>query len=82
MSKKDGGPAFPNANEFPGEHGGTKVYLGMTLRDWFAGQALGGWLSRGLTVDSTKDHISTIAVNHAFWAYRCADAMMAEREKE
>lgn len=36
MSKKqDGGPAFPTLN-------GTKYDSGMTLRDWFAGQALAG----------------------------------------
>jgi len=35
----DGGPAFPLPSEpgFPAE-------MGMTLRDWFAGQALAGFL--------------------------------------
>ena len=31
---KDGGPAFP----IPGQHG--TIHDGMSLRDWFAGQAI------------------------------------------
>lgn len=36
----DGGPAFPNNDS----HG--CAYTGMTLRDWFAGQALPGLLAQ------------------------------------
>ena len=39
MAKADGGPAFP-VREMP------DAYFGMSLRDYFAGQALIGWLSR------------------------------------
>jgi len=35
----DGGSAFP----VPGSEPGAMLYLGMTLRDWFAGQALRMW---------------------------------------
>ena len=41
MSKiNNGGPAFPHAHEdYPFQHG-------MSLRDWFAGQALAGILAK------------------------------------
>lgn len=43
---------------------------GMTLRDWFAGQAL----------ESIADH-STLPSSLAIRAYALADAMIAERSK-
>lgn len=46
---------------------------GMTLRDWFAGQALAAWLSDGLP----RSLDSTVAAE----AYGLADAMLAERER-
>jgi hypothetical protein len=36
-----GGPAFPNSNG----HDNPNYPSGMTLRDWFAGQALAGWMA-------------------------------------
>ena len=61
----NGGPAFPH--EFASEPG-------MSLRDWFAGQALAGIVS---------DHkIGASAPDGARWAYEYADAMLAERGKE
>jgi len=36
----DGGPAFPNLG-----YNADKNYNGMSLRDWFAGQALAGMLA-------------------------------------
>lgn len=47
---------------------------GMTLRDYFAGQALAGLLAN-------PDYTGLIAVS-ANDAYQFADAMLAEREKE
>ena len=44
-----------------------KTSGGMSLRDWFAGQAASGL--QGDPVDAAE------------WAYRFADAMLAEREK-
>jgi len=38
----DGGPAFPNV---PSDPGYTKWDEGMSLRDWFAGQALTGLMA-------------------------------------
>jgi len=48
-------------------------YGGMQLRDWFAGQALGGILS------NVRADVGTDLV--AATAYHLADAMMAERAK-
>ena len=61
----DGVPAFP------GETWGSK---GMSLRDYFAGQALAGLLACP----------NTSGVERAFTlnAYQYADAMLAERQKE
>jgi hypothetical protein len=74
MAKKpDGGPAYPNLGvidldrrvleETPNH--------GMSLRDWFAGQALG---------DASRrcGH----AITAAEYAYKLADAMLKEREKD
>lgn len=45
---------------------------GMELRDWFAGQALMGWLADGTANDAG------LAAKEA---YAFADAMMTERDK-
>lgn len=73
MADKSGGRAFPTHDN---------AFDGMSLRDWFAGQAL---IMAGcyLVNDDGKQfgNIATaqeIAVN----AYRLADAMIAERAKE
>jgi hypothetical protein len=62
----DGGPAFPrhgyNSND------------GMTLRDWFAGQALQGLLACGEAHDEHTDSVTAGA------AYKMADAMLKARE--
>lgn len=60
----DGGPAFP------GETWGSK---GMSLRDYFAGQALAGMLA--------NPELPTDAEYIAKWSYLNADAMLAERQK-
>ena len=79
MSKiNDGGPAFPvpmvrydDGNFF------NVTDTGMSLRDWFAGQALAGIManSRLITVltESKQDPTSC--------AYQMADFMLAERAK-
>ena len=62
-------PAFPFQCQGPTT--GLEIYYGMTLRDYFAGQALsslriGDW--------STDSHAAT-------WCYQMADAMMKARQK-
>ena len=62
MSDKDGGPAFPvpetDTNYFDG---------GMTLRQWYAGQALAG-------IDVNGNRPNDLAKE----LFRVADAMIAE----
>jgi len=81
MTDKDnGGPAFPNI-------AGHTVYSnGMTLRDWFASQAL---LSVGETSPNLPgDPANTgawpgpeeLATRRARWAYLQADAMLEARK--
>lgn len=48
--------------------------LGMSLRDYFAGQALAGMLC-DIKCVGESEYI-------AKWAYRYADAMLDERQKE
>ena len=63
------GPAFPISQ--------TNYHPGMTLRDYFAGQALTGWIC------GTRDPEAT-SWEPRWWAreaYKTADAMLAERNK-
>ena len=66
----DGGSAFPVVDGYhkDGRHRGGES--GMTLRDYFAGQALAG-------IDNDFS-----AQGRAIWAYECADAMLAARERK
>jgi hypothetical protein len=50
----------------------------MTLRDWFAGQALSGMLAGGLADIIPLDSASC---NASYFAYLLADKMLAERGK-
>ena len=65
-------PAFPACNE--ANVNGT---MGMTLRDWFAGQALVGCI---MDRASWGVNHSDKAENFARYAYDIADAMLAVRE--
>lgn len=58
----NGGPAFPTADNGSG----------MSLRDWFAGQALQGYVSSRLYCDREPDDL-------AKWSYDVADAMIARK---
>lgn len=73
---KDGGPAFPTDDYVPfPAGGGHRVRTGgMSLRDWFAGQALAGLIAAGAPRASGPGAI-------AHDAYLFADAMLKEREK-
>lgn len=57
------------------EQGGDYIE-GMSLRDWFAGQALSGIAALG------GDGFSLSPSDSASWAYQCADAMISERNKK
>lgn len=80
----DGGPAFPRV----GEGVGNPHYdaPGMSLRDYFAGQALAGMCARDLTGNSLgNNHINNAqvrgegGVRFAGAAYELADAMLRAR---
>lgn len=68
-TKNTGGPAFPVAVPVEFQFAND----GMTLRDWFAGQAM-----LGLLADATRQGSMEELARVSFAA---ADAMLAEREK-
>ena len=87
--KNDGGPAFPLVETHPVM--GQRIWSqGLTLRDWFAGQALAGMLANpqhwvdeekggtGIFSDNPGDEADE-AAKSAFWF---ADAMIAQRGGE
>lgn len=73
---KDGGPAFPGESSFP--YNPESHFPGMTLRDWFAGMALGALVSNSSRENFHHDTSEIYSSN----AYILADAMLAERKKE
>lgn len=79
MHNKDtGGPAFPvHGGHHPDDDPRNRVIGGgMTLRDWFAGQALAGLLA-GYYRQTTNYNLSEAPEE----AYKIADAMIAERQE-
>lgn len=72
----DGGPAYPAKIVKKNIRGEKRIerYSGMSLRDWFAGQALA-------MMNAPLDKTETIA-KRAEVAFKYADAMLAEREKQ
>ena len=79
----DGGPAFPlgTSSNSEAEHMMAVGTGGMSLRDWFAGQALAGIEAASahpdvdLTIDPDFDMTAS-------YCYRMADAMLAAREEK
>ena len=72
MSKPDdGGPAFPDG----------EGYIGMSLRDWFAGLAMQGLLAVPELLASMPATEGIAESRLAGSAYEFADAMLAERAK-
>lgn len=80
MRKETGGQAFPSRDS-----GGNNI-RGMTLRDWFAGQALNALLFNPIAVETMLKVISDgeeepgELVSEA--AYQMADYMLKERGNE
>ena len=74
MSKESGGPAFPSSIPY-GRQQFIDASTGMTLRDYFAGQALEGMLADDFNFAyDDKGPLVNLA-------YSIADAMLAERSK-
>lgn len=76
-NSQDGGPAFPHKNpNYDGNWDKEPQRGGMSLRDYFAGQALAGLLGgRGGPIQ--RKFLS----DEASLCYEYADAMLAERNK-
>ena len=76
MSKQHetGGPAFPVPEHLDERGNGHEQSIGMTLRDWFAGQALA---SMTIAPDYSKGPCNASMADRA---YHIADAMLAARE--
>ena len=81
MSSKidDGGPAFARAGSMSYDingvpNGGDVPEPGMTLRDYFAAQAM-----QGMCINPAYDDVTWPATAEA--AYAAADAMLAERKR-
>ena len=70
-TKDDGGPAFPSDMLIGHAVKASKPFSGMSLRDWFAGQAIAGMMSK-------EPWFS--AENCAKAAYHVADAMLEARK--
>ena len=75
MTKNTGGPAFPRSDYVSNSNSG------MTLRDWFAGQALAGMLSDYRRYTPRPGHKSNWHKVMAAEAFVIADDMLAERAK-
>ena len=79
MSDNTGGSAFPQV-DLKDSYGRLVPdrQAGMTLRDWFAGQAASG-------ICSSRDEAGVLLEHGYEWiateAYRVADAMLKERNK-
>lgn len=72
-ARDDGGPAFPVADVYNKDGDGiTEGSPGMTLRDWFAGQALTGLLSDPSRAGKPQAFAAE--------AYQMADAMLKARQ--
>jgi hypothetical protein len=79
--KNDGGPAYPSRLTI--DSSGTRIWPeefgrgGMSLRDWFAGQALVGFIAAPLLQGECFPPAEALAR----MSYAQADAMLAERVK-
>lgn len=78
MSKKqDGGAAFPLVKRWTGDGYPYEGTEGMSLRDYFAGQALVGFMA-----SSDSKERPTLSLEYfARCAYETADAMLEARDK-
>lgn len=75
MAERDGGPAFPIPEQRAFDGAGlVEGHPGMTLRDWFAGQALTGMIPGRHDVGAEPRLAQS--------AYRYADAMIAARAND
>lgn len=75
-------PAFPTLQAIAAS-GAVRSTSGMTMRDWFAGQALAGMLCNGFMPKNLAELPEYQALSEVDWdypkkAYELADAMLKE----
>lgn len=94
---RDGGPAFPQHGTQPYRHdagcgdtytvAGRAGAAGMSLRDWFAGQALAGLCAASSSAELRKHTAEGILIVPSregipVLAFEYADSMLANRQKQ
>ena len=81
INDNGGGPAFPFAFQEQDGQGNPRsemiAHIGMSLRDWFAGQAL-AFYNAGVSGGMPWPAKQSVAKH----AYQMADAMLAERNRK
>ena len=76
MTSNDGGPVHPVIV------GANRISSGMTLRDWFAGQALAGIMATDAIIGAMNQGESHLFDSYVAKAcYQTADAMLQERSE-
>jgi len=78
----DGGPAFPETRWEDLTHQEMQ-WTGMTLRDWFAGQAVTGWLASPESdklLQRCEGNLEDALNRMSQASYMLADAMIATRK--
>ena len=79
----DGGPAFPRVHPADVD-GQVDIYHGMSMRDYFAANAINGWLSNqsATPVEAGIDNANPqdLAKVAALFGYMVADAMLEARK--
>jgi hypothetical protein len=80
---KDGGPAFPVMHSIDGNWvtSPREEYMGLSLRDWFAGQALAG-VAEAVIEGMAENGPHAPYADIAWVCYQIADAMLALRETD
>lgn len=80
--KDDVGPAFPH-DEKNGDGSHYHSHMGMTLRDWFAGQALVAIVGNNQLLNDLEKAMPEARMNDMISkaSYMLSDAMLAERSK-
>lgn len=76
----DNPPAFPTSGYYGDMGNFARPIAGMTLRDWFAGQALAGLLGSTRHIKGEKYEGKTIAEALADQCYLAADEMLKRRK--
>lgn len=78
----DGGPAFPVMHSIDGNWQKEPIekFMGLSLRDWFAGQAMVGVIVGSAVVQEETGTASDYPSRVAEGAYEIADAMLSTRK--